>query len=86
MCNLYFNLSSLNRCLKNEGIKMDTILVSPKDSQEFQLISDLFAKMNIKTKVLSSEEKEDLYFGELMKEADRTKKVSRATIMKKLSE
>lgn len=64
---------------------MDTILVSPKDNKEFQLISDLFSKMKIKTKVLSSDEKEDLYFGELMKEADRTQKVSREVIMKKLS-
>ncbi|MCX7737424.1 MAG: hypothetical protein N2319_12030 [Candidatus Kapabacteria bacterium] len=63
---------------------MNTILVSPKNDKEFQLISDLFSKMKIKIKVLSSEEKEDLYFGELMKEADRTKKVSRETIMKKL--
>ncbi|GAB1370916.1 hypothetical protein MASR1M45_09780 [Candidatus Kapaibacterium sp.] len=63
---------------------MDTILVSPKDSQEFKLISELFSKMKIKTKVLSSEEKEDLYFGELMKEADRTQKVSKETIMTKL--
>ena len=64
---------------------MDTILVSPKDNKEFQLISDLFSKMKIKTKVLSTEEKEDLILGELMKEADRTQKVSRETIMKKLS-
>lgn len=64
---------------------MHAILVSPKDNEEFQLISDLFSKMKIKTKVLSSDEKEDLYFGELMKEADRTPKVSREVIMKKLS-
>lgn len=63
---------------------MDTIIVTPKDAQEFQLISDLFSKMKVKTKVLSLEEKEDLYFSELMKEADRTQKVSRDTIMKKL--
>ena len=64
---------------------MNTILVVPKDNQEFQLISDLFTKMKIKTKVLSSEEQDDIIFGELMKEADRTKKVSRETIIKKLS-
>lgn len=63
---------------------MNTILVTPKDAQEFQFISDLFSKMNIETKVLSLEEKEDLNFGELMKEADRNKKVSRDTIMKNL--
>jgi len=40
--------------------------------------------MKIKTKVLSLEEKEDLYLGVMMNEADRTQKVSRETIMKKL--
>lgn len=63
---------------------MDTILVSPKDDQEFQLISELFSRMKVKTQVLSLEEKEDMLFGELMKDADRTQKVSRETIMKKL--
>ncbi len=63
---------------------MDAILVTPKDAQEFQLISDLFTRMKVQTKVLSLEEKEDLYFAELMKEADRNKKVSRNTVMKKL--
>ena len=63
---------------------MDTLLVSPKDTQEFQLISDLFSRMKVKTKVLTSDEKEDIGLTELMKEADRSKKVSRGTIMKKL--
>jgi hypothetical protein len=63
---------------------METILVSPKNEQEFQLISDLFSKMKIKTKVLTSDEKEDLLLAELMKESDRSEKVSRDEIMKKL--
>ncbi len=63
---------------------MDTILVSPKDAKEFQLISDLLARMKIKSKVLTSDEKEDLYLGELMKEADRTQKVSKDTVISKL--
>ena len=63
---------------------MNTILITPKNIQEFQLLSDLFLKMKIKSKVLSLEEKEDLGLIELMKEVDRTKKVSRAQIMKKL--
>ncbi len=63
---------------------MNTLLVSPKNAKEFQLISDLFSKMKIKTKQLSLEEKEDLYLGQLMLEADRTEKVSKETIMKTL--
>ncbi|MCX6154477.1 MAG: hypothetical protein NT007_09975 [Candidatus Kapabacteria bacterium] len=61
---------------------MENILVSPKNKKEFQLITDLFSKMNIKTKVLSLEEQEDLIFGEMMKEADRSQKVSRDSVMK----
>jgi len=64
---------------------MDSILITPKDAQEFQLISELFDKMKIKSKVLNLEEKEDLYLSQLMKEADRSKKVSRDSIMKKLN-
>jgi hypothetical protein len=63
---------------------VDSLLITPKNIQEFQLINDIFSKMNIKTKVLSLEEKEDYGLSELMKDADRTKKVSRDTIMKKL--
>jgi hypothetical protein len=40
--------------------------------------------MKIKTKVLSLEEKEDYGLSELMKNLDKTKTVSRETIMEKL--
>ena len=64
---------------------MNTLLVNTKDEQELQLVQDLLSKMKIKTRILSSEEKEDIGLLGLMKEADRTKKVTRATIMKKLN-
>ncbi|HPD33666.1 MAG TPA: hypothetical protein P5545_07175 [Bacteroidota bacterium] len=41
--------------------------------------------MKIKTRILSSEEKEDIGLLQLMNEADRAKKVTRTTIMKKLN-
>jgi hypothetical protein len=63
---------------------MNTLLISPKNDKELQLLSDLFSKMKIKTKILSFEEKEDLYLGQLMLEADRNEKVSKETIMKTL--
>ena len=63
---------------------MGTILVRPKDVEELKLISDLFSKMKVKIKVLTSDETEDLLFRELMKAADRSQKVSRNTIMNKL--
>lgn len=63
---------------------METLLVSPKDSQELQLITTLFEKMKIKSRVLSAEEREDIGLGELMKTIDRSKKVSKESIIEKL--
>jgi hypothetical protein len=40
--------------------------------------------MNVKVAVLTDEAKEDLGMATLLKEADRTKKVSKETIMSKL--
>ena len=64
---------------------MRSLLVSPKNQKELQLIQELLNKMNINNKVLSIEDKEDIGMGILMKDVDRTKKVSRNSIMKKLS-
>lgn len=63
---------------------MKSILINPKDEEEFELISNLLIKMNIPANVLSNEEKEDLGLGILMKEADRTQKVSRESILEKI--
>ena len=60
------------------------ILVTPKDSVELGFISEFFKKTNVKSKVLTLEEMEDFGLGLLMEEADKTKKVSKETIMKKL--
>ena len=59
--------------------------MSPKNQKELQLIQELLKKMNINNKVLSIEDKEDIGMGILMKDVDRNKKVSRNSIMKKLS-
>jgi hypothetical protein len=49
-----------------------------------RFIYELLKKLAIPSKVLSDEEKEDLGLSILMREADRTKKVSREIIMRKL--
>jgi len=63
---------------------MSSIIVSPKNSSEQRLLNELLLKMNFRFKTISDEFKEDLALAELMKEADRSKKVKRSTIMKKL--
>lgn len=63
---------------------MKAIVISPENMSDLQFISKLLKKLSIPAKVLSSEEMEDLGMSLLMNEADRTKKVSRDSIMKKL--
>jgi len=63
---------------------MKSIVISPKNSTDMRFIYELLKKLAIPSKVLSDEEKEDLGLSILMREADRTKKVSREIIMRKL--
>ena len=63
---------------------METLLVTVKDRNEMQLVSDMLKKMRITTKRLSEEEREDLGLSKLMKQAKRSEKVSREQVMKTL--
>lgn len=63
---------------------MNAILLKPKDSKELKLITDLVAKMRVASKIISEDDLEDMGLGLLMKEADRSRTVSRDMIMKKL--
>lgn len=63
---------------------MESLLITPKNKVEQKLLSDLLTKMNIKVSVLSDEDRESLGMAALLKEADRSKRVSRETILQKL--
>ncbi|MEX8547960.1 MAG: hypothetical protein V5804_10205 [Mucilaginibacter sp.] len=63
---------------------MESIIISPKNKSEFELLTQLLSKMKVTAKVISEEDKEDLGLGILMREADRTQKVSKETIMETL--
>ncbi len=63
---------------------MNSIIVTPKNARELQLIQELLDKMNVTNKILRLEQKEDMGLLLLMNKANRNKKVSRTTIMKKL--
>jgi len=63
---------------------MKALVVKTKDQSEMKFISELLKKLGIQSKVMEMEEVEDLTMSILMKKADRSKKVSRETIMKKL--
>jgi hypothetical protein len=63
---------------------MESIVINPKTKDEAKLINDFLAKMNISSKVLSDEEKEDMGLVMMMKETDMYDLVSREEIMQKL--
>lgn len=64
---------------------MKAVVISPKSADEFKFIHSLLKKLGIKSTTLSLEELEDAGLLMLMKSADKTKKVSKETILKKLS-
>jgi hypothetical protein len=65
---------------------MNAILITPKNNSELKFIHEFLKRMRIEGKILSTEEKEDLGLAAMMQKADRTRKVSRETVMSKLKE
>ena len=63
---------------------MTTLLISPKSYSELKFIEEFLRKIGVASKELTIEEKEEIGLSILMKQADRSRKVSRETIMKKL--
>jgi hypothetical protein len=64
---------------------MESIIISPKTRDEVKIIHELLDKMNISSKIITDEEKEDIGLPAMMKEVDRNDKVSRDAVMKKLN-
>lgn len=60
---------------------MQSILVTPRNNDEFHLLEEFLNSKNISNIILHTEEKEDLGLLQLMNEADRNKLVSRESIM-----
>ena len=63
---------------------MKALVVKTKDQSEMKFISELLKKLGVQSTIMEIEEVEDLAMSILMKKADRSKKVSQETIMKKL--
>lgn len=64
---------------------MKSVVITPKNKRELDFVSQLLEKLNISSRELSLEEMEDIGMTQLMHETDRSKKVSREQIMKKLN-
>ena len=63
---------------------MKAVIVTPKDRAEMEFIHGLLRKLGIGSRLMTDEEMEDIGLGIMMKEADRSKKVSREAVMNKL--
>ena len=64
---------------------MKAIVVTPKSDNEFKFVSDLLKKLGIGSSTLSKDEIENLGMLKLLNSVDKSKKVSRSEIMKKLT-
>ena len=64
---------------------MKAIVVTPKSNDEFRFVADLLKKLGIGTSTLTKDEIEDIGMLKLMNNVDKSKRVSRAVIMKKLT-
>lgn len=63
---------------------MKTMVIQLKDDADVQLISGMLKKMRIRSKMLTSDDLEDMGLGEMMLKVDRSEKVSREMVMYKL--
>lgn len=63
---------------------MSELLISPKDKKELAFIQALLEKMNVKTTLISDEDKEDSALFLLIEQAKNSPKVSDEEVMKAL--
>lgn len=64
---------------------MSSIIISPKSEEEAQFILALLKRLQISAITLTEEEQEDWGLGLLMKEVDRSEKISKDDLTKKRS-
>ncbi len=64
---------------------MKALVITPKNDSEFKFLADLLKKLGVSSSSLNYEDLEDIGMSKLMRSVDRTKKATRAEIMKKLS-
>lgn len=65
---------------------MQSLLITPKDKAELELISALLSRMNIVTTVFGDDDQEDLGLAILLRKIDRTETISREAIFRQLGQ
>ena len=64
---------------------MDTLVITPNNTEDLRLLTDLLKRLKIKVRVLSPEQKEESGLALLLEEVDRSDKVDRSEIIAKLN-
>ena len=64
---------------------MKALVITPKKNNEYKFISDLLKKLGVGASSVTHEQLEDIGIAKLLDSVDKSKKVSRSEIMKKLS-
>ena len=59
-------------------------VVKPKNETDIRFLANLFDKLGVSSTLINQEELEDFGLSVLMKEADKSKKINRDIIFKKL--
>ena len=65
---------------------MEILIIQSENSRDIKLLKEIVTKMGLKSAQLTQEQAEDIGLSLLMKEADRSKTVSRETVMEILDE
>jgi hypothetical protein len=63
---------------------MKAMVITPKNPREFKFLSDLLKKLDILSSTMTEEEVEDFGLSKMLKKVDKTKKVSKESILRKL--
>lgn len=60
------------------------MVITPKNQGEFKFINDLLKKLGISSATMTEEELEDIGLSKMLKAVDKTKQVSKNSVMQKL--
>ena len=63
---------------------MKAMVITPKSPNEFKFLNDLLKKLGISSATMTEAELEDMGLSKLLKAVDKTKKVSKESVMHKL--
>ena len=63
---------------------MKAMVITPNNQNEYRFLKGLLKKLGITSATMTEEELEDLGLSRMMKDADKSKKVSKESVMNKL--